>query len=825
MSDEDEQLRNLANGNFVRSPYDVPVANETEVPVEALQTLWDRAKQSKLGRALRGYSGADLAGDVVGAGETGLALDTGALSMPVAGLAGLGGALVDAVHGDDTYPRAQRWQNAVQENLTYHPQTEQGQNNLDAIGQVAELPHRLGDKAYAMGVPPSLLLGLETLADVEGPEALKAIRREAVGAKLAAELRKTVEGGGSMNKARAAARAEVASVPWKEMTAPEAEAAALEGRHLKLDPTTGEVIGGPPGVTTLDEVDAAREHALQRSTEGAHGMDWYDRQSEMLHELAPGREDALAKGIATYSPQADPGTNLSWTAANWNKLLVDPEAKTLTLEGAPKTRQQAQTFLDTVGHGAGSEQIPGGIKVGAFVNDLQKGPGAHPTNDLWTGRGLSQYGDKETRGLAPHEHGYASGETQLLTKELRDEGVKGPLGQDFTEPRQGQAALWTGGRLGNELEGKEYAGKPFDELSPEAQTRALRNSSTGYDTEVPQLTAKMTREVIPARVSGHMSGLVDAPFSEKMMFTRQAEPFHRDIPMHATGTLNLPTGRGLGEFQNALGETEYNPNLTSRMLASFEKGGGPGVEDAAGRILDTLATYHGATDVQAGVPYHMVKTRGVPEGKQNAMSVRYLDPGSHPMAPDTMGIGNVRTIAIRDALKAKGLNLLDTGDGTFTIAGPEYGGSKARDFKQRMSGVDLNVPGLELETKPGNYRGNYIDLEKEWAAPQGQGNVTQRLVDALRAEPQVTERLQNHSNIEATRLRGLNIAEDAAMERGVSGAPRADVRKLRDVLMEKGPKGLVEMTKGWKKADWVKSGLPVVAGMVFADQARRNDGG
>jgi hypothetical protein len=63
------------------------------------------------------------------------------------------------------------------------------------------------------------------------------------------------------------------------------------------------------------------------------------------------------------------------------------------------------------------------------------------------------------------------------------------------------------------------------------------------------------------------------------------------------------------------------------------------------------------------------------------------------------------------------------------------------------------------------------------------------------------------------------------MERGVSGAPRADVRKLRDVLMEKGPKGLVEMTKGWKKADWVKSGLPVVAGMVFADQARRNDGG
>ena len=61
-------------------------------------------------------------------------------------------------------------------------------------------------------------------------------------------------------------------------------------------------VGKPDYVTTLDEVDAARAHALQRSTEGAHGMDWYNRQEDMLHELAIS-SDPISENSETTSFQ------------------------------------------------------------------------------------------------------------------------------------------------------------------------------------------------------------------------------------------------------------------------------------------------------------------------------------------------------------------------------------------------------------------------------------------------------------------------------------------------------------------------------------------
>lgn len=83
-----------------------------------------------------------LTEETTGLGEVGLTMATGAVAAPIAGWAGIAGSLLPGEEGQGA-----RWNQNVQNALTYEPRTEVGQRTLGAVAGVAEHVDRFADWA------------------------------------------------------------------------------------------------------------------------------------------------------------------------------------------------------------------------------------------------------------------------------------------------------------------------------------------------------------------------------------------------------------------------------------------------------------------------------------------------------------------------------------------------------------------------------------------------------------------------------------------------------------------------------------------------------
>jgi hypothetical protein len=624
--------------------------------------------------------------------------------------------------------------------------------------------------------------------------------------KAVAEIGKAAAGAAP----KAAARTRVGLIPWDEMKLPEAVAAARDKAHL-LQLEGGHYIGAPPQVTNPSKLGAMRGKIDKAVERGAFGADWYERARGAISEIShddPAMADKLSKMLANYSPQATPDANFGWAIQQTNRAAHEgPAASALV---PPKTKAQAVKGAKI----AAGEELDLGPKAGVYEQHINPNKAdeamVRGVNDLWQGRVFGYPPGKDTSvgtglaakaGFSDAQHSFMTGENLLAAERAKSKGL---LPQIET-PNVGnvQAASWVGQRY-NQLLSKQKAGaakakeagKPFKGKSDAALRERAAQS---YDTSLDKYTGQETYETVPGRgVQGHLQGIQDLPLADRATYTRatqwspagQADPFYK-----AQGMPARPTQEGLGQFGN-----DFNPNVTAKPVVSYTKGkptaGGMNAPDE--RMISDTNKLRTVLDAQDSGAYHGVRQSG---GGQNAASVRFPQP-----------LDEAATRNLYKQAETAGLNLIDTGGGTFTLTG-DFGGMAAKDFTKRLGAMQEPLAGARA-TK-GRFLSGH-EGQGVWSPPwgaEGSGAVTEDLLKQL--HPNTMTKIDASPELRA--LIGKRAQTDATMsgELGV-GQPRADIQRLRGMISEEGLAGLQAYV-----AKHGSKGLPALIPVMLAEEAAR----
>lgn len=193
---------------------------------------------------------------------------------------------------------------------------------------------------------------------------------------------------------------------------------------------------------------------------GQEGIDWYDDISATLRKYF-GQENAavFAKLLAATSPRTSVKRNLEKAIVAFNSYINEYKNKfkiqsDLSLADDPAFKQRMmnyfimRTHIPNIGKAMAQTEL-GGSKVNNFSRALAGDPNA-VTLDIWMARAL---------GLNDQEFFQDAKLYELAADSIRELAA-----EEGVEPRQYQAAVWTGIR---KEQGKKSGGSSFDSLLPE----------------------------------------------------------------------------------------------------------------------------------------------------------------------------------------------------------------------------------------------------------------------------------------------------------------------------------------------------------------------
>lgn len=239
--------------------------------------------------------------------------------------------------------------------------------------------------------------------------------------------------------------------------------------------------------------------------------------------------------------------------------------------------------------------------------------------------------------------------------------------------------------------------------------------------------------------------------------------------------------------------TYSNPNRTAKPMVSYAPGGEAALGAPEAEAVKAVSTLRSATDVQAAGAGHAVKQSWSP-ASQNAATVSF---------PRQLTAEETSQLYAR--AEAAGLNLVDTGGGTFTFVG-DFGGMKAARFRKAFAPLEAQLQGAGADILKGEWVGTYNELPAF-----GEGRVTRKVLEDVK--PPIATRLDQSMALRSDWLRRNAVEKEVAQEHGL-GKPRADVQKLRSILSKGGVKGLREyvLKHGYK-------GLPALT-LAAGDEDR-----
>ena len=519
----------------------------------------------------------------------------------------------------------------------------------------------------------------------------------------------------------------------RSMTPGDAAVTAAAEPHLIPKPDGG-YVGAPAHVQTPEDLAAMRAELDRAIDAGAAGRDWYAQSRGWISDVTGNRFDAstgasdfgnpvdarrMAEGLAAFSPQADPNTNLQFTL----------QAKNAVERGEPlplvRNTQQAKTYNEgmaakDVARAAGEPEpdIQLGPKTAPFAWHLSpdRPYGTTGVNDIWHARsfGYRNPDGSEFSGTpSEQQHMFMDYETVLAIKRANDRASGG-----FTDWNAAnvQAAPWVANK-----EASLRARYPnwSDEKVRETALKTFPDYAEGS-------TAYMPHEQAP----GQSTGLLDlmpknqlGPFSEAA--TWRDPQTGRDI---LTGKLFDQSAMNptVGTYRNSEGGFEMNPAQTARPLVDFVAGTKqrevhPGTEAAL-----TGASYvRGLMDMQEGTPWHYIDTReAIPVTDANSMRLTGVRP-TPAQLEQLQGVADKH-----------GYFVSDTGDGVSLInAGEKASPANGVEQKDRLKGgmqaeIDAALPGAKIA--PGRSQGEYAGLADELAmSAQGQGRATEKVLGEL----------------------------------------------------------------------------------------------
>lgn len=332
---------------------------------------------------------------------------------------------------------------------------------------------------------------------------------------------------------------------------------------------------------------------------------------------------------------------------------------------------------------------------------------------------------------------------------------------------------------------------------------------------LPTRAVNATFEHIPGRASGHLAGLLDAPFAERMAYT-EAVPWSnpqtgRDILYELLGLNAPPTRRAMGAYQPPPIEGvpqpfEANPAMVARPRVPFAQGA-PVPEATA--AMDAAETVRGLMDVQNASAYHL-PTR-LREVTDNAPFSGIRLPFSGPM--DEPGVRSLAQLTRNIGLDG----VSDTGAGVTMFPKDQ----SARQLQELLSGGELERSVSDALAEGGSQRmlraspyvaelspSNYISLFEQ-NFPEGSGQLTQEALGKI--DPRLLELL---SGQEARNVYGAKASMDELFSGPSMGMPRGDVQNMRKVASKYGLNALLEQARQGKY-------LPAVAAMGGYGALRR----
>lgn len=563
----------------------------------------------------------------------------------------------------------------------------------------------------------------------------------------------------------------------RTMSTEDAIKAARGEPHLIQD-ASGQYVGAPRGVTSLEDLGVMRSNFDLDVAQGAEGADWYTRARASNVDLAgpdPERQRLLAQEQALWSAQANPDTNLNFALQGHNAYEM----------GVPmdkvRTGQQARTYREARDAGV---DIPLGKKTGVYGMHLDPtSPYATTgTNDIWHARGFGYTdadGGQFSRALTDQEHRFLDYETMLAVDRANAAKL---AGRDDWLAHEIQAAPWVAGK-GRSL-AQQIAGK--GNVPTEAQlAEGLRRAGMTYPDFLPKYTANATYEIVPYSKSGHLEGIgagddaIRAEYSMQPGLSWMGNT-DRDMIYDALGAYQSPTLSATGVYTPPGGGLEINKAFVAQPLVGLTEGG---VDPASRGMLDFGEMLRGYLGAQGASAHHTTLTN-VPVGQQGSLFV----PMEGPVEAE-------RLVELGRMGSAYGLpDFVDTGRGvtlTNFYSGPPTGKATGKNLKQGLATDISSLMGVSPERV--KVDSSYLPILQEGVDPRqgvpGSGYATDKLLELADMYPTAAGKLES-GNIQNRALSQAIIDEDYAA-RGF-GATREDIQTARRIFAERGFDGLRE---------------------------------
>jgi hypothetical protein len=615
-----------------------------------------------------------------------------------------------------------------------------GMMHTDPYGDI-----RAFDLLNLLGIEVPIVAGAKAAVKVGAPLV------KAGGKKLFNELASQYEAGTGIGKYMVEPRMNIVEKD-KGKTIRTNDRGAEVTRASRTNKKTGQYVGAPPGIDSPQALGALVNDYVKGMEQGLPGRNFYTDSSKDIwdrtgHNMT--EADLLAQNIAILSRANNVGGNTSMSAKAHIQAATGDPIKTGRFPSKDSPPLQAM-------YDAGQAEYLG-HKRDPFATQL--GVTYAPER---IGRGVNDMHEAELMG---YPTGKVAGATQhSFMDEIRaraiDKANQTNLG-GFNDWGTGnaQAAAWSGNKI---RRGDISAG----------------DAAKSYADYLPLHEANATYESVSSPVTGHLQGLLDAPFEERLKYTFDpsgswdTSASGRDIGYTVSGLLPGESSYTVGRFKDSANPAFVaRPVIGTETTATGERVMTPGSEGALNAVEASRAYF----DAQEAAAWHKL----MPAKNADAYTGVTIDFGREFTKSDMEKVAPL--------FESKGYYIASAPDGVTIMTNPNT--PVGKEFSNDIRQILKNNKNIFSKTKTdfGALKSKYIDYGDAWSSG-APGSVTKELLKYIDAAPITGSKLEGSQLYRDTVK--ARTARDLAAEKSGLGKVRADMVRAREIFAKDGWAGL-----------------------------------
>jgi hypothetical protein len=522
-----------------------------------------------------------------------------------------------------------------------------------------------------------------------------------------------------------------------------AEAAAEVVRAKRRVGTTGQYVGAPPGIDSPQKYSALIDDYVKNVEKGLPGKEFYNESSaDVLARTAGDAKlaDQLVENLAVLSRSNNVGGNTTMSAKGHIQAMTGDPIHTgrFPSRDVPPLREIYQEGTGYLGH--------------------KRSPFAEQLSVAWApdriGRGVNDMHELESMGYPANAN--PSGTVHAFMDEVRAEAIKrlnkrGVGGVTDWNTGTAQAANWTANKIRR------------GEVDP-------GDAAKTYATYFPRLEANATYEAIPGAGTGHLAGLLDAPFETKLRYSNDPSgswltPYGNDVLYAAQGMLPGKTASGVGRFRD-----EVNPaNIARPVIARETNEQGQALSEGSRRALTATEAFRAYMDAQnAGAWHKLVEPKAADQYTGAVLNFGQMDEATMKrLAP---------------VFESKNYWLASAPDSVTVLANDQT--KQGKEFAKEVRGL-LKESGLNPAVDFGRAETGYASMFERGG--DGPSPITRGLLSEIEKSPTTMRAMEAQPVRDAALARN---ARDLAAQADGLGVARQDVIRAREIFARDGWAGL-----------------------------------